>query len=326
MTPQRSARLAMLAAVLATLLVGCAGQRLHSDGMRLAAEGKHDAALPLLQQAQRQDPTNSGYLIDLLRETSSYADELLRRGDEARTKGDVAEAAGHYRKALAIEPANERARRGLAGLESDARAGKLVADSERLLRDGQLDAARDKINAALMENPRSADAKRQLALVTLQSEQQREAKAAQAAARSIMNRPVTLQFRDANLRMVFEALSRTTGLNVILDRDVRADLKTTIFVKDAALEDTVNLILLQNQLEKRALNANTMFVYPAHRGQAEGIPGSAGADLPGRECRRQVPADRAEDRPQGQGSLGRRAQQHAGDPRHARSDRGRRRS
>jgi general secretion pathway protein D len=78
-----------------------------------------------------------------------------------------------------------------------------------------------------------------------------------------MNRPVTLQFRDANLRMVFEALARTTGLNVILDRDVRADLKTTIFVKDASVEDTVDLILLQNQLEKRTLNANTMFVYPA---------------------------------------------------------------
>ncbi len=79
----------------------------------------------------------------------------------------------------------------------------------------------------------------------------------------MLRKPVTLQFRDANLRMVFEALSRTTGLNVIMDRDVRADLKTTIFVKDAALEDTVDLILLQSQLEKRSLNANTLFIYPA---------------------------------------------------------------
>ncbi len=100
-------------------------------------------------------------------------------------------------------------------------------------------------------------------VVREQAEKARLARAAQAAAQSIMNKPVTLQFRDANLRMVFEALSRTTGLNVILDRDVRADLKTTIFVKDAAVEDTVDLILLQNQLEKRALNANTLFIYPA---------------------------------------------------------------
>ena len=86
---------------------------------------------------------------------------------------------------------------------------------------------------------------------------------AKIAAQSILKKPVTLQFRDANIRMVFEALSRTTGLNVIFDRDVRVDLKTTIFVRDASVEDTVDLILLQSQLEKKVLNANTMFLYPA---------------------------------------------------------------
>ena len=74
---------------------------------------------------------------------------------------------------------------------------------------------------------------------------------------------MTLQFRDANLKMVFEALSRTAGVNIILDRDVKSDLKTTIYVKDASVEDTIDLILLQNQLEKRVLNQNTLFVYPA---------------------------------------------------------------
>jgi general secretion pathway protein D len=63
--------------------------------------------------------------------------------------------------------------------------------------------------------------------------------------------------------MVFEALSRTTGLNVIFDRDVRNDVKTTIFVHDASVEDTVGMILLQSQLEKKELNANTLFIYPA---------------------------------------------------------------
>ena len=83
------------------------------------------------------------------------------------------------------------------------------------------------------------------------------------AAQSSFRRPVTLQFRDANLKMVFEALSRTANVNIILDRDVKSDLKTTIYVKDASVEDTIDLILLQNQLEKRVLNNNTLFVYPA---------------------------------------------------------------
>ncbi|MGZ5722758.1 MAG: secretin N-terminal domain-containing protein, partial [Caldimonas sp.] len=255
--------LRILTAAVVVGLAGCAAQRLHSDGLGLLRQGNHDAALPMLQEAARLEPGNAEFRIDMLNEVSAYAADLVRRGDEARAAGRLEEAAGFYRKAQKVNPANDRAQRGLEGLESDVRMARLLGESEKLLRDGQLEAARDKAKAALLEAPRSPAALHQLDLVQQQLDKAKAAKAAQAAAQSVMNRPVTLQFRDANLRMVFEALSRTTGLNVILDRDVRADLKTTIFVKDASVEDTVDLILLQNQLEKRTLNANTMFVYPA---------------------------------------------------------------
>ena len=255
--------LRVLAIAAALVLAGCAAQQLHSDGLTLLQRGDHDAALPKLQEASRLEPGNAEFRIDVLNEVSAYGAALVRRGDEARASGRLDEAATLYRKAQKVNPANDRAQRGLAGIESDIRMVALLGDSERLLRDGQLEAARDKARAALLEVPRNPAAQQQLDLVQQQLDKAKAAKAAQAAAQSVMNRPVTLQFRDANLRMVFEALSRTTGLNVILDRDVRADLKTTIFVKDASVEDTVDLILLQNQLEKRTLNANTMFVYPA---------------------------------------------------------------
>lgn len=247
----------------AALLSGCAGMRLHDDGMRLAAEGNHDAAIPMLRQANRLDPGNPQYQIDLLKETNGFSGQLVAAADMARAVGRVAEATELYQRALVVEPANDRARRGLANLEIDSRVGKLVAESEQLMREGRADAARDKVSLALANDPNSQTAQRQSKLLREQADKLRDAKEAQAAARSVFGRPVTLQFRDANLRMVFEALSRTTGLNVILDRDVRADLKTTIFVKDATVEDTVDLILLQNQLEKRSLNATTLFVYPA---------------------------------------------------------------
>jgi general secretion pathway protein D len=231
--------------------------------MKLAAEGKSDAALPMLRAATQADPVNAEYRIDLLRETAHYIGNLLSSADQARRNNQPDMAADLYSKVLRIEPANDRARRGLSAIETDAHNNRLLADADALLRDGHIEAARDKVNAALANDPGSATGRRLMAQVVDEAEKDRDAKAAQAAARSVMTRPVTLQFRDANLRMVFEALSRTTGLNVILDRDVRADLKTTIFVKDAAVEDTVDLILLQNQLEKRTLNANTLFVYPA---------------------------------------------------------------
>jgi len=43
---------------------------------------------------------------------------------------------------------------------------------------------------------------------------------------------------------------------------VRADLRATIFVKGTSVEDTIDLILMQNQLEKKVLSDNTIFIYP----------------------------------------------------------------
>ncbi|MCJ7837855.1 MAG: cohesin domain-containing protein, partial [Burkholderiales bacterium] len=75
-------------------------------------------------------------------------------------------------------------------------------------------------------------------------------------------RPVTLQFRDANLKMVLESISKTSGINILTDKDVRADLKATIFVTGTSVEDTIDLILMQNKLEKKILSDNTIFIYP----------------------------------------------------------------
>ncbi|MDH4284616.1 MAG: cohesin domain-containing protein, partial [Gallionellaceae bacterium] len=85
---------------------------------------------------------------------------------------------------------------------------------------------------------------------------------AQPTLQGKFRKPVTLQFRDANLKMVFEALSRTSGINVLLDKDVKPDLKTSIFVKDVSVEDAIELILLQSQLEKKIISDNTVFIYP----------------------------------------------------------------
>ena len=57
-------------------------------------------------------------------------------------------------------------------------------------------------------------------------------------------------------------ISRATQINFIFDRDVRPDLKSTIFVKNTTIEDVINLLMVTNQLDKRVLNENTVLIYP----------------------------------------------------------------
>lgn len=80
--------------------------------------------------------------------------------------------------------------------------------------------------------------------------------------RTRLDRPVTLEFRDANLKTIFEVLSQVAGLNFIFDKDLRPDMKATIFVRDVRIEDAVALLLQQNQLHQKVVNENTLLIYP----------------------------------------------------------------
>ena len=80
--------------------------------------------------------------------------------------------------------------------------------------------------------------------------------------RTRLDKPVTLEFRDANLKTIFEVLSQVAGLNFIFDKDLRPDMKATIFVRDVRIEDAVELLLQQNQLHQKVVNENTLLIYP----------------------------------------------------------------
>jgi general secretion pathway protein D len=258
----RVTRATALACAIA-ILAGCAAQVSNTRGMKLIEEGQQEQGLVLLQEAMRLEPNNSRYRIDYLSQQTRLVREFLGKADDARRAGDLVSARAHVAAAARYDPANERVRLTMAAIEMEQRQRDRIAEAEKLAQAGKVESARDVLRSAAAESPSSPAVQRALAQVQERLDRAVAARQAQVAAQSVMKKPVTLQFRDANVRMVFEAMSRTTGLNVILDRDVRADLKTTIFVRDASVEDTVDLILLQNQLEKKVLNANTLFIYPA---------------------------------------------------------------
>lgn len=60
---------------------------------------------------------------------------------------------------------------------------------------------------------------------------------------------------------MFDFLSQTSGLNFIFDREVKPDLRTTVFAKNTSIEDALKLILRTNQLKMKVLNDMTLLIY-----------------------------------------------------------------
>ncbi len=244
--------------LLAALVAGCAAERLHRDGMVAIDQGNYEEGIAALRQAVKDDPGNLNFRLDLRARQEGVVQQLVAAGDAARSKGQSELADASYRRALAIEPGNERARRGLEGVESDHRHAERIASAEQMLARKELDAADIAVRGVLAEDPGFEPATALAAKIDLA----RGPINASPKLKTNDNRPVTLQFRDAPTKMVFEVLARQTGINFIFDKEVKSDGKTTIFVSQVPVEQAIDLILGQNQLSRQVLSANMVLVYP----------------------------------------------------------------
>lgn len=251
--------LSLLAISLPLLLAGCAAQRAYQEGNALVAQDQVGAGLAKYQEALAADPQNPVYRAAYLRARDGATVRLVEQGDRALAGGQAELAIEEYRRVLAIDPVNDRARAGLRQVEAERRHANALLDARAAFDKGELDAARQKLAAILTERP-SHEAARQLMLAV--DDKAAQANSGQAALAASYRKPISLEFRDAPLKQVFEIIARHSGLNFIFDKDVKADTRTSIFLKNSTVEAAVYYLLMTNGLERQVMDGNTILVYP----------------------------------------------------------------
>ena len=249
----------VLAVMLALALAGCAADRLHSDGIALIQEGKLEEGLSKLEEAKLSDPSNPSFKKDWLNQRDRLAAALMQEADREKSEQHWEAALQRYARVLKLDRGHVAARQAMNDITAERRQSGRVDEAALLYGKGELDQASTMIGRVLVENPTHARA------VALRG-QIMEATSQNSSLNGVSlnmkgKKPVTLQFRDANLRMVMEAIAKTTGLNVLFDKDVKPDLKVTIFVRDTPVDEAIDLILMQTQTAKRVMGENSILIY-----------------------------------------------------------------
>lgn len=248
-----------MVAIAALGITACAAQQHRREGMSMIENGQYAEGLRDLELAAGEAPRDASIRKDMLRQREVLTYRYLTAGARATRDGMLEDATVAYLQALQIDPANATAKDALRDLEKRKQHKSLIEEAQVLAAKGEIDAAKAKLQLVLIEDPGNARA------VELRSQYDRAAteRNLNGPALALAGRkPLSLQFRDANLRMVVEAISRTTGVNILVDKDVRNDVRVTIFVTNATIEEALNLILMQNQLEKRVLGPSSVIIYP----------------------------------------------------------------
>ena len=248
--------------VAAAALTACApGSDFVRTGQKMIDEGRVDEGIAQLEKGLAAEPGNNQYRMLVIRNRDKQISALLTKADAQRAAGQTEDAASLYRKVLGIDANNTRAKAGLDAVEALRAQLQRLDEAEALLAQGKRDEADQRIRRVLSDNPANPRA-----LALKQKSDDAAGRVAESAAaptlKPSLRKPVTLDFRDANLKAVFEALARSSGINFVFDREVNPAIKVTLSITNMSIEDVIGVLTITNQLERKTLNGNTVLIYP----------------------------------------------------------------
>lgn len=230
-----------------------------SDGQKLAAQGKVELALKKLEQAASEEPANREIRTLLIRVRDEVMGKLFIEADNLRYSGNLNQAEQEYLRILNQYPFHERAKEGIEAVKLERRHIAGVDAARTLLARNDLNRAETMVRAILQENPQQMHARE---LISEINSRLSRPEVTDLMLESAFKKPVSMEFKDADMRSVFEIMSRTAGINFVFDKDIRQDGKISIFVRDNTIEDILKLILTTNQLAYKVLNSNSLLIYP----------------------------------------------------------------
>lgn len=248
------------AVIVTAFLAGCANPAIE-DAHRLARHNQHEAALDRLQKAADENHDDKQLRSELVQQRDVTVAFLIHLAESAKAAGRLDEIKTVLQRLEAAAPDHPRT----AWLRSEfarlQRHRRIMEEAQKQLDTKMYERAEAALQTVLAEDPGNSRARGQLArLAELRETQTRQKSTLQLAS---SNKTITLEFHEASVKTVFEALARATGTNFVFDKDVRGEAKVTLFLHDTTVDEAMRVILSTQQLGSKLLNEKTVLVFPA---------------------------------------------------------------
>lgn len=241
----------------ALLLAACANPALR-QAEDLGRSNQWPAALRVLDDAVAHDPADPQLRAAQVRAREQTAARLVLQIEALRAANRWDEAAALLGQLAQADARHPRLAALTAEVERSRRQDAQLAAGRAALKAGRIEQAEGVAREILAESPQHPGAR----LLASQVAQARPLEAALGELGPAFQKPVTLEFRDAPLRQVFEALARSSGVNFVFDKDVRTDARVTLFLRSVTLDEALRVLLNTQQLDRKLLNETSVLVFP----------------------------------------------------------------
>lgn len=244
----------MCLSMISLSLGGCASYWESKKAHSLIDQG-NVTGVSSLQSLAQKEPEKFRY--DYLKQRDKTTQKLLQQAQEIRLAGRLDEAATIYNNILSYDPQSAEALRGVLLIEQSKSEAVVLTSAKEAISQGKADQANEILEPLTRTNPSNVEAKQ--LRQSLSGNQ--GALAFDPQLNASLRKPISLAFVDIDVRSLFDFLSQTSGLNFIFDREVKPDLRTTVFARDTSIEDALKLILKTSQLKMKVLNDMTLLIY-----------------------------------------------------------------
>ena len=231
------------------------------EAEQLAAEEDYDQAVEKYIEAIELEPGSMTYKLKLVASRTRAAAYHVREARALRDQGRYAEAMAEYARAKDFDPSIEVAIQEEAEVRNIMEAQKYAEEGAEFYAKRNLVLARKAIDKAMSLNANNA---RALAIKDMLDRDQNTISMDGIELDVASDEPITLSFKDANIKQVFGILSDLSGINFIFDEGIR-NQSITVLLEKASFAQAMELIMQMNGLSKKVLNGKTIIIYPESR-------------------------------------------------------------
>ena len=248
-----------IATILFCLVIvsGCAGGRsAFSKAEKLEREGRLDEAVLKYAEVASANPDVGEYRTKFLNVSEAAARNHLKKGDDFFVVKNYEDALREYQTAFALDSSLDRAKQ----------KGDLVVKLRTALvyyQEGEEFEKNRKLKEALQSYQKSLEFDRDNKPAKDAVERLIKSKRPKLDGYELnlkSNKPITLKFKDAKIKEVFNIIAQLSGINFIFDEGLK-DQNISVYLENATFQQALEIICGINKLSKKVLNESTIIIY-----------------------------------------------------------------
>src|SRR5712692_4130707 len=247
------------------LCAGCAGPIEKAE--QYSAQDEWLKAVIEYRRAYSANPRDVEYRSRLKQMELKAADYYYQRGMGFLDQDNLDMAILQFQQGLAAMPDHNKLQQAMTAALSRKEANNLYLEGTRTREAGNNDEAKKSFKMALQSYPDHKLAAEAYAALEKQNLAEQDSEQLALSSKA----PITLNFRQTDLRTAFEFIAKSFGLNVIFDEGIK-NAPVTLFAKDVTFEQALNLMFTTNKTFYKKVGPNTIIIIPdtkEKRGQYE---------------------------------------------------------